>query len=201
MPEIKVEKTVFQNYAEFKVEFGKLPLEKSGENKFQGWKYFELSDFSQTADEYLLKHNLVYVGPTWEKDSDATVWVVAFIYNLTGSQYIKFKVEDEKSNHANNPIQNKGGSITYWRRFMKSLAVDLIENDEVDASDPNVTHETPKVEEKKATSKQVEMIKKLYDKENIAKMLAYYHLEKLEDLSIKIASEVIKRKDSNGTDN
>ena len=190
----EVQKSIFQNYGEFKVEFGKLPFGKSGENTFQKWKYFELSDFSNAADEYLLKHNLVYVGPTWETDTKGEKWVTSRIYDLTGIQCLEFKVPSEESNHSNNPIQNRGGSITYWRRFMKSLAVDLIENDEIDAADPNVTHETPKVENKKATPNQVEMIKKLYDVENIARMLKYYQAESLEDLTIKQASEAIQNK-------
>lgn len=185
---IEVEKSIFQKYAEFKVEFGKLPFTKGGENDRQGFKYFELADYSNKADEILLNHGLVYVGPTWERDHDGMVWVVSRLYDLTGMQNIEFRVENEDSVHSNNPIQNKGGSITYWRRFMKSLAVDLVENDTVDAFDNS------KLENRKASPKQVEMIKSLYDAENIQKMVDYYGVNSLEELSLTQASEAIKRK-------
>jgi len=186
MADIKVEKSMFQRYAEFKVEFGKLPLKKSGRNDYQKYEYFELSDFSNIADEYLLKHGLVYIGPSWVRGEDGTMWVTARIYDLSGMQYIEFRVEEAKSEHSSNPIQNAGGTITYWKRYMKSLACDLIENDEVDAVDNG--------KEVKATAKQIELIKNLYDEENISKMLEYYKVQKLEDMSVKNASDVIARK-------
>ena len=188
MSEIKIEKSIFQKYAEFKVEFGKLPFTKGGTNEYQKYKYFELADFSNIADEYLLKHGLVYVGPTWERDHDGVIWVVSHLYDLTGMQNIEFRVENEDSVHSNNPIQNRGGSITYWRRFMKSLAVDLVENDQIDSLDQ------AKLEDKKASAKQIEMIRSLYDAENIQKMIDYYGVKTLEELSLKQASEAIKRK-------
>lgn len=186
--EIKVEKSIFQKYAEFKVEFGKLPFAKGGENEFQGFKYFELVDYSNKADEILLNHGLVYVGPTWERDPDGMIWVVARLYDLTGMQNIEFRVLNEDSIHSNNPIQNRGGSITYWRRFMKSLAVDLVENDTVDKFDNS------KLENRKASSKQIDMIRSLYDADNIQKMIDYYGVKSLEDLTLTQASEAIKRK-------
>ena len=185
---IEVEKSIYQKYAEFKVEFGKLPFTKSGENDRQGFKYFELADFSDIADEYLLKHGMVYIGPTWEKDNDGMLWVVANLYDLSGMQNITFRVPNEYSVHSNNPIQNMGGTVTYWERYMKSLAIGLCERDVVDAQDAT------KLENKKATAKQIDMIRGLYDEDNIAKMIAYYNVNSLEELSLSQASEAIKRK-------
>lgn len=48
--------------------------------------------------------------------------------------------------------------------------------------------------ETKATESQVKIIRELYDDENIQKMLEYYNVQTLEDLSVEIASRVIGRK-------
>ena len=48
--------------------------------------------------------------------------------------------------------------------------------------------------ETKATESQVKIIRELYDDENIAKMLEYYNVSTLEELSVEIASRVIGRK-------
>ena len=50
------------------------------------------------------------------------------------------------------------------------------------------------MEEKKATNKQIEMIKQLYDAENIAKMLEYFNVASLDEMSLKDASDVIAKK-------
>ena len=74
---------------------------------------------------------------------------------------------------------------------MYLIALDIVENDIVDAS---IEENKASIEEKKATEKQIEMIKSLYDEENIAKMLEYYNIATLEELSLKDASQVIAKK-------
>ena len=72
----------------------------------------------------------------------------------------------------------------------------LSEDDPAELSNTNSNN--PVIEEKKATSKQVEMLRSLYDEENVAKMLEYYNIQNLDELSLKTASELIARK-KNGT--
>lgn len=48
----------------------------------------------------------------------------------------------------------------------------------------------------KATPKQIELIRRLVD--NIPALLSYYHINKLEDLSVKDASDIIGRKNEAG---
>ena len=73
------------------------------------------------------------------------------------------------------------------------MCLDLVENDVVDATIDEESRNA-KIEEKKATPKQVEMLRGLYNEENIAKMIEYYGVQSLEDLSLKQASEAISRK-------
>ena len=50
----------------------------------------------------------------------------------------------------------------------------------------------------KATESQVKIIRELYDVDNIAKMLEYYRIQSLSELTIQQASQVIERKRKNG---
>lgn len=85
-------------------------------------------------------------------------------------------------------------------------ALELAEGDAVDATigkvdkpKENIQKGEENVCKSKATEVQVKKIKELYDLENIAKMLIYYQVEKLEDLSVQQASQVIRKKTTNGT--
>jgi hypothetical protein len=91
-----------------------------------------------------------------------------------------------------NGIFNTGSKITYMKRYLYSNLLDLCENDVADQNNGEVKEQ--KIEEKRATPKQVEMIRGLYDEENIAKMVEYYNINSLEELTLKQASEVIARK-------
>ena len=88
-----------------------------------------------------------------------------------------------------NPIQSAGAKNTYMKRYLYMNALELSEYDAVDAS----AGEKPE-KVKNATEKQVLMIRTLYDEENIRKMLEFYQINSLEELTIDQASTVIKRK-------
>ena len=66
-------------------------------------------------------------------------------------------------------------------------AFDIIENDMFDAKSGD------EVVESKATPKQVEILEKVYTGETREKLLKANNIEKLEDLSVKKASELIKK--------
>ena len=90
--------------------------------------------------------------------------------------------------------KGSGKAMTYADKYalMKTYKISTGDDPDKDASEEQA--KTQKVEVKKATEKQVAMIKELYDEENIGKMLGFYKISKLEDLSIQQASEVISRK-------
>ena len=84
-----------------------------------------------------------------------------------------------------NEAQRYGSALTYARRYTTLMALSL-------ACDDDKALET--TEERKASEKQIEMIVRLYDSENITKMLKYYKAGRLEDLTVSQASQAIDRK-------
>ena len=65
------------------------------------------------------------------------------------------------------------------------------------ANDRTKYSEVEPKEEKKATPKQVEILSKIYVGENLTKLLSYNKVEKIEDLSLSKASELIGKVGNN----
>lgn len=187
--EIKVEKTIYELLQEVRYEMTKISLKKSGYNKHLNFNYFELADFLPTATKLFYEKGLC---PIFSIAFDPSGVETAILRIYHGSEVIQFSMPTAEPTNMQG-IQAAGAKKTYLRRYLYMDALDLTENDQIDAS-LDEESKNAQVAEKKATEKQVEMIKSLYDEENQAKMLEYYKIEKLEDLSIKDASALIKRK-------
>lgn len=87
-----------------------------------------------------------------------------------------------------NQIQALGGVETYSRRYLYMSAFDIIENDMFDAqSGSNSSKDV------KATDKQIELLKKYYVGDTLEKLLKTNNLEKIEDISLKKASDLIQK--------
>jgi len=184
-----MEKTKFyQKVANVKVAVQKRANKKSGVNKYAGFSYFELSDFLPIANEEMAKEGLVCV---FNLGTDtATLMCTDGENNII---YTTPTAEVVMGNKVPNPIQNLGAMHTYLKRYLYMNLLDLSENDIIDAT----TNKDSEKEEKVslATATQIKKIKELYDDKNIAVIVDYYKVEKLEDLSVKQASAVISKKD------
>ena len=93
----------------------------------------------------------------------------------------------------NNPAQQQGSALTYARRYSLLMAFGLATEDD-DAQSLSTEKE-----DKKATPKQVEVLKKYYTGENLDKLLKTNGLEKLEDISMTKASELIGQLNKKGS--
>ena len=189
MTEIKVEKTIFELLQEIRYELSKTKLEKTGYNKHLNFKYFELGDFLAVATQLFNEKGLC---PIFNIIYDSNGIEMAVLKIVKGVEQIQFSTPTDTPTNMSG-IQALGAKITYLRRYLYLIALDIVENDVVDASlDENSNEVT--VEEKKATEKQIKMIQGLYDEENITKMLEYYNVSNLSELSLIQASQAIAKK-------
>jgi hypothetical protein len=106
-----------------------MELKKSGENKFAGYKYFELGDFLPQTMQIFSDLNLASV--------------VSF-----DNEYARLCITDCEDNTAINitspmaeanlkgahPIQNLGAVQSYQRRYLWLAAMEIVEHDIIDAS-------------------------------------------------------------------
>lgn len=104
-------------------------LKKSGENKFAGFKYFELGDFLPSINKIFDELKLSsFINFTKEEAK------LIIINSEKVDETIEFTcpVVDLTLKGAN-AIQNLGGTQTYLRRYLYINALEIVEDDEFDA--------------------------------------------------------------------
>ena len=189
MAEIKVEMTIYELVQKCRYELSKMKLEKSGLNKHLNFKYFELADFVPAAIQLFYENGLC---PIFSIVYDSNGVETAVLKIVKGAEQITFSTPTDAPTNMQG-IQALGAKITYLRRYLYMMALDIVENDIVDATLDETTRNAP-AEKKMATERQIEMIKNLYDTQNITKMLEFYQINDLSELDIVQASDVIARK-------
>ena len=184
--EIKVEKSIYQKLQQdIRVPISKMNIRKTGKNNHFGYEYFTLDDFLPQATELIAKAGLCTV---FNISFDSSGVEMATLYITDGIDRIPFTIPTASVPNQEG-IFETGSKSTYCKRY---LYMNLLELTEPDVAE--ITNTGEKVEEKKATAKQVDMIRNLYDEENIAKMMEYYQISSLEDMTMRNASMVIKKK-------
>lgn len=104
-------------------------LNKSGHNKFAGYKYFELGDFLPTAQEIF--HNLGLCGIVSYTADVATLTIVD---TEDGSQIEITSPMGSANLKGCHEVQNIGAVETYQRRYLWVTAMEIVEHDVLDAT-------------------------------------------------------------------
>jgi len=126
--------TVYKKLQEARAVMATMPLKKTGKNKFAGYEYFELGDFLPTAHDVFRIAGLCGVFSL--DDSSATLR----IHDVeSGEQVTFFTPTVMAHNPKGQPIQDLGSTHTYLRRYLWLMALELTENDQVDAQAPAET--------------------------------------------------------------
>lgn len=86
-------------------------------------------------------------------------------------------------------IQDEGAEITYRKRYSLGAFLGMATEEDTDGNDNEATNST----ERKASPRQVEVLSKIYTGENLIKLLKMNNIEKLEDMSMSKASELISK--------
>lgn len=84
-------------------------------------------------------------------------------------------------------LQDEGAEITYRKRYSLGAFLGMATEEDTDGNDDEATNS----EERKASPKQVEILAKNYTGENLGKLLKMNGIEKLEDMTMTKASELI----------
>jgi hypothetical protein len=175
--------SIYKKLASARKDFHSRQLKKSGLNKFAGYSYFELSDFLVPGLECFETQGLVPVISfgedvakmvIYDTDSEATIEITSPMSSV-----------ELKGCH---PVQNLGAVQTYLRRYLWVAALEIIEHDAVDSA-PQDAKPAPK----KADSKTLAKLESLLQEtgRDASKMLSYYSVSSLKDLTVAQASEAI----------
>ena len=175
---------LFQKIQDLRVKVGQSNFKKTGENKFAGFKYYELADFLPQTNQYCKELGLLPIFSI--KDELATLTIIDTDKQESAIQFTS-PIADAQIK-GTTPVQSLGGVHTYLKRY---LYVNFLELTESDALDANVG--SGKLTESPITESQVQQLIGKLTPERLEKMLAHYKVEKLEDLTLTQASQALKK--------
>lgn len=143
-------------------EFYTAGAKKSGRNLHAEFMYFELSDIVPIAAPIFAKYNLLLM-PTFENGNAEAV----VINTEKPDERINFSIPlqfiAEPAKFRMNEVQGVGAAVTYYRRYLYMIVLDLVEADSFDGeSNTTEAEDTPAPAPKKkpATTEQRQEIKK-----------------------------------------
>lgn len=194
-----------ESIIKIRVELQKAKLKKSGKNKYAGFQYFELSDFLPKLNELMNKEKIndIFSIENEEakliliKGEEKQEYKMPFkIFETPISTKVDNKTGEVKKIKSMQDIQYLGALNTYYKRYLYINAfgitdgeiIDGMNNDEIDSSEKKPTKKEILIQKS-----QIEILQKNYVGENMDKLLKVNGLEKLEDMTMLKASELIKK--------
>ena len=119
---------VYSKLQNCRVELAKMNLKKTGENKFTKFKYYELSDFLPSIMQLFNKHKLFSLF------SDCGEYCTLQIFNAdnTDENMIFTSYNADASVKGATAIQSHGSLLTYQRRYLYMMALEIVEADVLD---------------------------------------------------------------------
>lgn len=137
--------SVYQKLVAARVEFGNANIQPSGYNAHADFEYLELKDIVPVANKVFEKYGLLFM--TTFTDGKA----IGDVVDVVTGEKITFEVPHirigDSAKFVTNEIQKLGAEITYIRRYLYMLVLDIVIADEVDAQKED---EAPKVKSVKA---------------------------------------------------
>lgn len=134
MEEQKEKLNIYQKIQKVKKEISNKKLKKTGENKFSGFKYYELTDFVPTLIELCDTYQLFTM---FELVSDKAILTIINSENVEEKIDYTMPTADLELKGANK-IQSIGGVQTYLRRYLYMNAFDIVESDTLDRGNVEV---------------------------------------------------------------
>lgn len=139
-------KNVLERLLDARVMFMAKHLKKSGKNMQQEYTYFELEDIVPLATKIFQQMRIVGVVNTSDTTASMTIYnidntedVITFTLPMAINDPI---ISSRTGNAVTTKMQSIGASITYIRRYLYMVALDIVEHDAIEMTP--VTVEAPK---------------------------------------------------------
>lgn len=171
-----------------------LKAPKGQYNDFGKYAYRSCEDILEAVKPLLKKEKVVltisdelqYIGNRYYIKATATLIDTESEATISNSAYAR----EEETKKGMDGSQITGASSSYARKYALNGLFGIDDNKDSDTT--NIQSKEEK-EDKKASPKQIELIQKYYQGENLIKLLEVNNLEKLEDMSINKASEILSK--------
>jgi len=122
---------IYEKLQTCRVEFQKRGIEKSGLNKYSGYKYFELSDILPIINQLFDENKLCSVISF---DPLMAILTIFDSEKPEGDKIIISSPMAEANLKGCHPVQNLGATETYQRRYLYMVALEIVESDVLDAT-------------------------------------------------------------------
>ena len=171
-----------------------LKAPKGQYNSFGKYAYRSCEDILEAVKPLLKKEKVVltisdelqYIGNRYYIKATATLIDTESEAIISNSAYAR----EEETKKGMDGSQITGASSSYARKYALNGLFGIDDNKDSDTT--NIQSKEEK-EDKKASPKQIELIQKYYQGENLTKLLEVNNLDKLEDMSINKASEILSK--------
>lgn len=185
-------------------------ITKSDKNTTQGFAYRGIDKVMNAMQPLLAKHKVFIVPECLERNREEKTTSKGgnLIYSILKMKY-RFYAEDGSFVEAitvgegmdsGDKSSNKAMAIAMKYAMFQVFCIPTEADDDPDKSTPEPSKpsteritEAKTVEEKKATASQVKILADKYTGDNLKKLLEMNNVEKLEDLTLKKASELITK--------
>ena len=183
---------VYQKLAIARAELGNRPLKKSGFNKFSGFSYFELSDFISEITKIFKDLNLVSVFKITANELGIETAYMNIVNADNPNDIVSFEASTaEAAVKGASTIQVLGAKHTYMRRYLWLEAMEIAENDAQNVQEESKEEQPTQKQLALASLGQVKILS-TQDPERIKKMLDYYGVKEIKELTMQQASEAVK---------
>lgn len=139
-------------------EFALAGAQKSGINTHADFTYFELADIVPTAEPIFAKYGLILIQ-TFE-NSNAIARVINTDKPEEAIEFtIPIELIAEPAKFRMNEVQAVGAMVTYYRRYLYMIVLNLVESDGIDGEKPVEDKPAPAAPKKPATTEERKEIK------------------------------------------
>ena len=139
-----MKQSVYSKLLTARIKLQSVKINKSGQNKFVGYSYFELGDFLPTIQNIFQE-----VGLCGVISCNSELASIEIIDTETGDKLTITTPMGSAALKGCHEVQNIGAVITYQRRYLWMLALEIVEHDILDAQ---TTNETPVKFQNKTTN-------------------------------------------------
>lgn len=121
-----------------RLDFLNARVSKSGKNNHLQFKYFELDDIVPTAIRVCKENGILVTMEMGDDHAKAWVMDAEDIHAEPITFSLPFRevppIVNKEGQEVTNPLQRLGSSVTYLRRYLWMLVMDVTEPDEIDAT-------------------------------------------------------------------
>ena len=123
--------SVFTKLNQARIKLQNTELTKSGHNKFAGYRYFELGDFLPTVQNIFADLGLCGIVSYGTEIASLTI-----VDTEDNSQIVITSPMGSAALKGCHEVQNIGAVETYQRRYLWVTAMEIVEHDALDSSEP-----------------------------------------------------------------